>query len=84
MFGCGPVGQFAILSAKLLGADRVIAVDGIADRLEITEVAASPDGDVRFPEIDKGRWREVSREGPVQGEKDTAAVSFVTYERLTY
>ena len=57
---------------------------GIADRLEITEVAASPDGDVRFPEIDKGRWREVSREGPVQGEKDTAAVSFVTYERLTY
>jgi threonine dehydrogenase-like Zn-dependent dehydrogenase len=33
VFGCGPVGQFAILSAKLLGAGRVLAVDGIDDRL---------------------------------------------------
>ena len=35
VFGCGPVGQFAILSAKLLGAGRVLAVDGVEDRLEI-------------------------------------------------
>lgn len=34
VFGCGPVGLFAILSARLLGAGRVIAVDRIADRLE--------------------------------------------------
>lgn len=33
VFGCGPVGQFAILSAKLLGAGRVLAVDGLDDRL---------------------------------------------------
>lgn len=33
VFGCGPVGQFAIASAKLLGAGRVIAVDGLDDRL---------------------------------------------------
>jgi threonine dehydrogenase-like Zn-dependent dehydrogenase len=33
VFGCGPVGQFAILSAKLFGAGRVIAVDGHEDRL---------------------------------------------------
>lgn len=33
VFGCGPVGQFAILSAKLLGAGRVLAVDGVEDRL---------------------------------------------------
>lgn len=33
VFGCGPVGQFAILSAKLLGAGRVLAVDGHEDRL---------------------------------------------------
>ncbi len=33
VFGCGPVGQFAIASAKLLGASRVIAVDGKPDRL---------------------------------------------------
>ena len=33
VFGCGPVGQFAIASAKLLGAGRVFAVDCHEDRL---------------------------------------------------
>jgi len=33
VFGCGPVGQFCILSAKLLGAGRIFAVDTIPDRL---------------------------------------------------
>ena len=32
VFGCGPVGQFAIASARLMGA-RVIAVDRLDDRL---------------------------------------------------
>lgn len=35
VWGCGPVGQFAILSAKLMGASRVIAVDCLSDRLEM-------------------------------------------------
>lgn len=35
VFGCGPVGQFAIASAKLLGAGRIFAVDTIASRLEM-------------------------------------------------
>jgi threonine dehydrogenase-like Zn-dependent dehydrogenase len=34
VFGCGPVGQFAIWSAFHLGAGRVIAVDSVPDRLE--------------------------------------------------
>src|SRR6185437_4726559 len=33
VFGCGPVGQFAIASARLLGASRIFAIDCIADRL---------------------------------------------------
>lgn len=33
VFGCGPVGQFAIASAKHLGATRVLAVDQVTDRL---------------------------------------------------
>ena len=33
VFGCGPVGQCAILSAFLLGAGRVLAVDSAPDRL---------------------------------------------------
>lgn len=35
VFGCGPVGQFAIASARLLGAGRVFAVDCIPSRLEM-------------------------------------------------
>ncbi|NKJ50863.1 glutathione-dependent formaldehyde dehydrogenase [Burkholderia sp. SG-MS1] len=35
VFGAGPVGQFAIASAKLMGAGRVIAVDRIASRLDM-------------------------------------------------
>src|SRR5437764_13104864 len=34
VFGCGPVGQFAIASAKLQGAGRIFAVDCIASRLD--------------------------------------------------
>jgi threonine dehydrogenase-like Zn-dependent dehydrogenase len=37
VFGCGPVGQFAILSAFLLGAGRVLAVDSVPDRLEMAK-----------------------------------------------
>lgn len=37
VFGCGPVGQFAILSAMLKGAGRVFAIDRIEDRLEMAK-----------------------------------------------
>jgi threonine dehydrogenase-like Zn-dependent dehydrogenase len=35
VFGCGPVGLFAIASAQLMGAGRIIAVDTIPSRLEM-------------------------------------------------
>jgi threonine dehydrogenase-like Zn-dependent dehydrogenase len=34
VFGCGPVGQFAIMAARLMGG-RVIAVDHLEDRLDM-------------------------------------------------
>ena len=37
VFGCGPVGQFAIASAKLLGAGRVFAIDQFDDRLRMAQ-----------------------------------------------
>jgi len=37
VWGCGPVGQFAIRSASMLGADRVIAIDRFPERLEMAE-----------------------------------------------
>jgi len=38
IWGCGPVGQFAIQSAWLLGAGRVIAIDRVRERLHMAEV----------------------------------------------
>lgn len=35
VWGCGPVGQFAIKSAYLLGAERVLAIDRIPERLQM-------------------------------------------------
>jgi len=35
VWGCGPVGQFAIRSAFLLGAERVIAIDRFPERLSL-------------------------------------------------
>jgi len=37
VWGCGPVGQFAIKSAYLLGAERVIAIDRYPGRLKMAE-----------------------------------------------
>ena len=37
VFGCGPVGLFAMKSAWLLGAGRVIAIDHVDERLEMAE-----------------------------------------------
>ena len=35
VWGCGPVAQFAIQSAWMLGAGRVVAIDCVAERLEM-------------------------------------------------
>ncbi len=37
VWGCGPVGQFAIRSAYMLGAEQVIAIDRIPERLKMAE-----------------------------------------------
>jgi len=52
-----------------------------ADRLEITEIAASPEGDTRFPDIDPARWREAARVKGERTERDSADFTFVTYLR---
>jgi len=40
VWGCGPVGQFAIKSAYMLGAERVIAIDRFDYRLQIARERA--------------------------------------------
>lgn len=41
IWGCGPVGQFAIKSAFLLGAARVIAVDTVPERLTLAAASGA-------------------------------------------
>jgi dihydrofolate reductase len=53
----------------------------VADRLEVTEVHASPDGDTRFAAIDKAIWQEVARERHPAGPDDSTDFSYVTYIR---
>jgi dihydrofolate reductase len=51
-----------------------------ADRLEITEVHARPEGDTYF-DIDKADWDEVARVRHPAGPGDSADYSYVTYRR---
>jgi threonine dehydrogenase-like Zn-dependent dehydrogenase len=41
VWGCGPVGQFAIRSAFLLGAGRVVAIDTVPERLQMAAEAGA-------------------------------------------
>ncbi|MEO8432957.1 MAG: zinc-dependent alcohol dehydrogenase [Acidobacteriota bacterium] len=41
IWGCGPVGQFAIRSAFLQGATRVIAIDDVPERLDLAAEAGA-------------------------------------------
>ena len=41
IWGCGPVGLFAIRSAFLLGAERVIAIDTVPERLALAREAGA-------------------------------------------
>lgn len=55
---------------------------GRADRLYITHVEASPDGDSHFPPIDPAIWRSVSSERIAAGERDSEATTFAVYDRI--
>jgi threonine dehydrogenase-like Zn-dependent dehydrogenase len=51
VWGCGPVGQFAIASAYLLGAEKVIAIDRFPYRLEMARERAGA-VTVNYAEVD--------------------------------
>jgi len=51
VWGCGPVGQFAIRSALLLGAGRVIAIDTVAERLAMATAGGAETLDSMDPDV---------------------------------
>ena len=52
VWGCGPVGQFAIASAKMLGAERVIAIDRFPERLSMAQEKAGAAELINYEETD--------------------------------
>lgn len=67
--------------AVIGGADIYAQWMDAADRLEITEVHARPEGDTRFPAIDPADWAEVARVRNKAGPDDSVDYSYVTYRR---
>jgi threonine dehydrogenase-like Zn-dependent dehydrogenase len=52
VWGAGPVGQFAIASARLLGAERVIAIDRFDYRLQLAKNKAGATDVLNYEEVD--------------------------------
>ncbi|HEX5831783.1 MAG TPA: zinc-dependent alcohol dehydrogenase [Gemmatimonadaceae bacterium] len=52
VWGAGPVGQLAIASAKMLGAERVIAIDRFPYRLRMAREKAGATDVVNYEEVD--------------------------------
>jgi threonine dehydrogenase-like Zn-dependent dehydrogenase len=50
VWGAGPVGQFAIASARLLGAERVIAIDRFPYRLQLARERAGATDTINYEE----------------------------------
>jgi len=73
--------RFATEIAVLGGAEIYAQWMGSADRLEVTEVHARPEGDTLFPAIDPADWDEVARVRNSASGDDSASYSYVTYRR---
>ena len=82
--------SFARSDAAKRGVDEIMVIGGsdifsatmpMADRLEITHVHASPEGDTVFPLIDPEVWQEQSRQDHFAGPDDDFSFAVATYIR---
>ncbi|BAY22063.1 alcohol dehydrogenase [Calothrix sp. NIES-2100] len=53
VWGCGAVGQFAMISAYMMGAERVIAIDRFPERLEMARKYAKAET-INYEDVDAG------------------------------
>jgi dihydrofolate reductase len=81
---------FARQDAVRRGVDEIMVIGGgdifermlpKADRLELTHVHASPEGDAFFPRLEPSDWREVKRQSYPAGPDDDASFDVATYVR---
>lgn len=80
----------ALERARELGETEVFVCGGegvfrealaVGDRLLITRVEESFEGDTRFPDFDPARWRRVSRDAHEADERNPYSYALETYER---
>lgn len=88
IWGCGPVGQFAIKSAFLLGAERVIAIDNVPERLQLARASGAETLDFmkddiydRIMELTKGRGADACIDA-VGTEPETMASADSVLDRI--
>ncbi len=83
----------AIEKARLKGADELFILGGgeiyrqslaLADRLVITEVKTTVEGDTYFPEFEKSDWKEVSRDEHPSDDRHAYDYAFVIYEKQRF
>jgi dihydrofolate reductase len=73
--------RFATEIAIIGGAEIYAQWMDSADRLEVTEVHARPDGDTHLAAIAASEWEEVARVRNPAGPDDSADFSYVTFRR---
>lgn len=80
----------ALAHAEASGAPSVVVAGGgvvyaaampRADRLYVTRIAARPEGDTRFPPIDRDIWHLAESVPMVRGPRDSADAAFETWVR---
>lgn len=80
----------ALERARRFETDEIMVIGGgeiyelalpYADRIYLTEVHAKVDGDIFFPDLSTGDWKEVSRDRLAKEQEATFDCSFVILER---
>ena len=83
--------ELAREKARERGVDEISVIGGaqiyalalpLADRIYLSRIHLSPDGDTFFPKLDESQWRETSRERHAASPKDSADYSFIVLERI--
>ena len=64
IWGCGPVGQFAIRSALMMGAGRVIAIDEVPERLAMAEAGGAETIDFSKTDVYDELMARTGKRGP--------------------
>jgi len=77
-------GDDGVDEVMIIGGGQIYA-DSIAtaDRVYLTEIHTSVDGDTLFPELPADQWREIFREAHPANEEGEPAYSFVILDRMS-